>query len=77
MSWKESCCKAGVILLQDYAVLLDYLGLVLATMLKKGYHQIWEANLQPFGPMFQQFISNLGPNSKPKMLKVGPQFFRP
>jgi hypothetical protein len=28
MSWKEFCCKAGVILLEDYAVLLDYLGLL-------------------------------------------------
>jgi hypothetical protein len=27
-------------------------GLVLAPRLKKGYHQIWEANLQPLGPMF-------------------------
>jgi hypothetical protein len=28
-------------------------GLLLAPRLKKGYHQIWEANLQPLGPMFQ------------------------
>jgi hypothetical protein len=28
MTWKQSCCKAGVILLEDYAVLLDYLGLL-------------------------------------------------
>jgi len=41
-------------------------GLVLAPSLEKGYHQIWEANLQP-----------LGPNNKPKMLKVGPKFSRP
>jgi hypothetical protein len=27
-------------------------GLVLAPRLKKGYHQIWEGNLQPLGPMF-------------------------
>jgi hypothetical protein len=57
----------------------------LAPRLKKGWHQIWEANLQPLGPMFQHFIkypdiivlafiSNLGPNNKPKMLKVGPSF---
>jgi hypothetical protein len=31
-------------------------GLVLAPRLKKGYHQIWEANLQPFGPMSQNLL---------------------
>jgi hypothetical protein len=30
--------------------------LVLALRLKKGYHQIWEANLQPLGPMFQHLL---------------------
>jgi hypothetical protein len=56
----------------------------LAPRLKKEYHQIWEANLQPLGPMFHHlfinvlaFINNLGPNNKPKMLKVGPKFFQP
>jgi hypothetical protein len=55
---------------------------------KKRYHRIWEANLQPLGPMLwhlliswcqcRTFISNLGgPNHKPKMLKVGPKFFQP
>jgi hypothetical protein len=27
--------------------------LLLTPRLKKGYHRIWEANLQPLGPMFQ------------------------
>jgi hypothetical protein len=27
-------------------------------------------------PKVQAFISNLGPNNKPQMLKVGPKFFR-
>jgi hypothetical protein len=31
-------------------------GLVLAPRLEKGYHQIWEANLQPLGPMFQHLL---------------------
>jgi hypothetical protein len=31
-------------------------GLVLAPRLKKGYHKIWEANLQPLGPMFQHLL---------------------
>jgi hypothetical protein len=31
-------------------------GLVLAPRLKKGYHQIWEANLQLLGPMFQYLL---------------------
>jgi hypothetical protein len=26
--------------------------LVLVSRLKKGYHRIWEPNLQPLGPMF-------------------------
>ncbi len=60
---------------------------LLTPSLEKGYHRIWEANLQPLRPMFQHlvyletnvlaFISNLGPNNRPKMLKVGPKFFRP
>jgi hypothetical protein len=31
-------------------------GLVLAPRLKNGYHLIWEANLQPLGPMFQHLL---------------------
>jgi len=31
-------------------------GLVLDPRLKKGYHQLWEANLQPLGPMFQHLL---------------------
>jgi hypothetical protein len=31
-------------------------GLVLAPRLKTGYHGIWEANLQPLRPMFQQLL---------------------
>ncbi len=31
-------------------------GLVLASRLKKGDHQIWEANLQPWGPMLQHLL---------------------
>jgi hypothetical protein len=30
--------------------------LVLAPRLKKGYHQIWEANLQPLGAIFQHLL---------------------
>jgi hypothetical protein len=32
-------------------------GLVLASRLKKGYHQIWEANLQPLGANVLSFIN--------------------
>jgi hypothetical protein len=28
----------------------------MAQRLEKGYHRIWEANLQPFGPMFQHLL---------------------
>ncbi len=31
-------------------------GLALAPRLKKGYHPIWKANLQPLGPMFQHLL---------------------
>jgi hypothetical protein len=31
-------------------------GLVLDPRLKKGYHQIWEANSQHLGPMFQHLL---------------------
>ncbi len=41
---KISICPKLVINAEHY-------GPVLAPRLKKGYHQIWEANLQPFGPI--------------------------
>jgi hypothetical protein len=64
---------------------VEHYGLVLAPRLKKGYHQIWEANLQPLRPMFRHliisnvlaFISNLGPICNPKMFKVSPKVFWP
>jgi hypothetical protein len=31
-------------------------GLVLAPRLKRGYHHIWEANLQSLGPRFQHLL---------------------
>jgi hypothetical protein len=31
-------------------------GLVLAPRLEKGYHRIWETNVQPLGPMFQHLL---------------------
>jgi hypothetical protein len=34
-------------------------GLVLVSRLEKGDHQIWEANLQPLGPMFQHLFINV------------------
>jgi hypothetical protein len=34
----------------------EFFGLVLAPRLEKGYHQIWKANLQPLGPMFQHLL---------------------
>ncbi len=30
----------------------------MASRLKKGYHQIWEANSQPLGPIFQHFLTS-------------------
>jgi len=30
--------------------------LVMTPRLKKGYHRIWEPNLQPLGPMFQHLL---------------------
>jgi hypothetical protein len=52
-------------------------GLLLTPRLERGYHRLWEANLRPLGPMFSAFISNLGPNNKPKMLKGCPKDFQP
>jgi hypothetical protein len=43
---KNSICPKLLINAEHY-------GLVSAPRLKKGYHQIWEANLQPLRPMFQ------------------------
>ncbi len=66
---KFSICPKLLINAEIYGLVL------LAPRLEKGYHQIWEANLQPLGPMFQHFFSNLGPICNPKMLKVGPKYF--
>jgi hypothetical protein len=54
--------------------------------LDKGYHRIWEANLQPLGPIVLApinildinvlaFISNLGPNNKAKNAQSWPLVF--
>jgi hypothetical protein len=42
---------------------------------KKGYHQIWEANLQPLGANVPAFISNLGANLQLKNAQSWPQVF--
>jgi hypothetical protein len=64
-------------------------GLVLATRLKKGIPSLafgsqfatLGANFPAFINILEvnvlAFISNLGPNNMPKMLKVGPQFCWP
>jgi hypothetical protein len=31
---------------------------ILASRLKKGYHQIWEANLETLGPMFHHLVTS-------------------
>jgi hypothetical protein len=36
--------------------MLNLMGFVLAPKLEKGYHQIWEANLQPLGTNVPAFI---------------------
>jgi hypothetical protein len=43
--------------------------------LKKKYHQFWESQFVTLGTNIVAFISNLGRNNKPKMLKIGPKFF--
>jgi hypothetical protein len=35
---------------------VEFYRLVLAPRLKQGYHQIWEAHLEPLGPMFQHLL---------------------
>ncbi len=50
-------------------------GLVLAPRLGKGCHQIWEANLQPLGPMFQHLLVTWGQFAIQKCSKLAPSFF--
>jgi hypothetical protein len=54
-------------------------GLVLTPRLlkTKDTMEFGKATLSPLGPMFQHLLNNLGPNNKPKLLKVGPKFFQP
>jgi hypothetical protein len=40
----------------EFLINAELYGLVLASRLKKGYRQIWEANLQPLRPMFENLI---------------------
>jgi hypothetical protein len=53
-------------------------GLVLASRLKKKRIPSNLGSQSPtLGPSVAAFISNLGPQNKPKMLKVHPTFFQP
>jgi hypothetical protein len=52
-------------------------GLVLAPRLKKGYHQIWEADFQPLGLMFKHLLVTWGPFANKKCSKLAPSFFGP
>ncbi len=52
-------------------------GLVLAPRLKKRIPSTLGSQFATLGANVPAFISNLGPNDKPKMLKVGPKFFQP
>jgi len=48
-------------------------GLVLAPRLEKGYHQIWEANVQPLGPMFKHLLVTWGQFATQKCSKLAPK----
>jgi hypothetical protein len=52
-------------------------GLVLAPRLKKRILSTLGSQFATLGANVPAFISNLGPNDKPKMLKVGPKFSQP
>jgi hypothetical protein len=52
-------------------------GLVLAPRLKKRIASTLGSQFATLGANVPAFISNLGPNDKPKMPKVGPEFFQP
>jgi hypothetical protein len=52
--------------LPQVLIIAELYGLILGPRVKKGYHQIWEANWEPLGPIYN-----------PKMLKVGPELFWP
>ncbi len=52
-------------------------GLVLAPRLKKRMPSNLGSQFATLVENVLSFSSNLGPNNKPKMLKVGPQFFQP
>jgi hypothetical protein len=57
----------------------DLYGLVYkARRLKKGYHHgIWEANLQPLGPMFQHLLVMWGQTTSQKCSKLVPSLSSP
>jgi hypothetical protein len=50
-------------------------GLVLAPRLEKGIPSNLRGQFATLEAKVRAFISKLGPNNKPKMLKVGPQKF--
>jgi len=52
-------------------------GLVLALRLKKRIPSNLGSQFATLVANVLPFSSNLGPNNKPKILKVGPQFFQP
>jgi hypothetical protein len=56
--------------------MLNSMALVLAPKLKKRIASNLGSQFATLGANVLAFIiSNLGPNNKPKMLKVGPKFF--
>jgi hypothetical protein len=56
---------------------VELYGLLLAPRLKKRIPQDLGSQFATLGANVPAFISNFGPNNKPKMLKVGPQVFSP
>jgi phage gpG-like protein len=54
---------------------VELYGLLLASRLKKRIPRDLGSQFATLGANVQAFISNFGPNNKPKMLKVGPQDF--
>jgi hypothetical protein len=54
---RETCARLIFSICHKLLMNAELCGLVLlGRRLKKGYHQIWEANLQTLGPMFQHLL---------------------
>jgi hypothetical protein len=74
----DTCAEGGYLFLPGFSSLYDAIhGWMTGRMDEKNLTTTTSVTICDSDVNVLAFISNLGPNKKPKMLKVGPKFFGP